>query len=426
MRERRGSLPLQALPGSRADGVEAAMRNPQDPIAAMIAANRALKREMLRDLEQMSRRQLLRRGGTLVAGASAASILFKAGIPLHASAQEETPPLPEYDGIPENLKGSGEVRVQSWGGAFQDAQREAYFLPFQELSGITVIESEGPDPSKIKAMVDTGNVEQDVVQMDRSDIIRLEKEGDYWEEIDYSLFDVENIDEGRRYKYSVDMLPYATVIGYRNDVFPEGPQGQADFWNQDAFPGPRTTAGGTGGVSPYLGFGLIADGVSKDEVYPIDIDRGYEMFSLLKPNVPKFWEAGAQPAQMLTDNEVVMAHSWNGRMHAIIQEGAPVTVQWNEAELATDVWAIPKGAANAENAQKFAAFITLPVSQARLSYLIPYGSVNNASVELMTPEQLESLPTAPAYLEKMFIRDIQWWVDNSDAVTERWNEFILE
>ena len=142
--------------------------------------------------------------------------------------------------------------------------------------------------------------------------------------------------------------------------------------------------------------------------------------------MPKFWEAGAQPAQMLTDNEAVMAHSWNGRMHAIMQEGAPVTVQWNEAELATDVWAIPKGAANAENAQKFAAFITLPVSQARLSYLIPYGSVNNASVELMTPEQLENLPTAPAYLEKMFIRNIDWWVENRDAVLERWNEWILE
>jgi putative spermidine/putrescine transport system substrate-binding protein len=332
------------------------MRNPWDPIVEMQTANRALRRQMLRDLELMSRRQLLRRGGTLVAGASAASMLFKAGIPLHASAQDE----------------------------------------------------------------------QDIVQQDRSDIILLEKEGDYWEEIDYSLFDVDNIAEHHRYKYSVDMLPYATVIGYRNDVFPEGPQGQADFWNQETFPGPRTTASGVGGVTPYLAFGLIADGVSKDEVYPIDIDRAYEMFSQLRPNVPKFWEAGAQPAQMLTDNEVVMAHSWNGRMHAIILEGAPVTVQWNEAELATDVWAIPKGAANAENAQKFAAFITLPVSQARLSYLIPYGSVNKASAELMTPELLETLPTAPAYLDKMFIRNIDWWVENRDAVLERWNEWILE
>jgi putative spermidine/putrescine transport system substrate-binding protein len=402
------------------------MRKPWDPIAEMQAANRALKRAMLRDLDEMSRRELLRRGGKLVAGASAASILFKAGIPLIASAQEETPPLPEYDGIPENLKGTGEVRVQSWGGAFQDAQREAYFVPFQELSGITVIESEGPDLSKVKAMVDTGNVEQDVVEFDLSDILALEKEGDYWEPIDYSLFDVDHIDEVRRYKYAVDMLPYGTVIGYRNDVFPEGPQGQADMWDVDTFPGPRATVGGSGGVTPFLEAALIADGVAMTELYPLDIERAYASLGKLKPNVAKFWDAGAQPAQMLTDKEAVMVHSWNGRMHAIQKEGAPVTVQWNEAQLATDVWAIPKGAANAENAQKFSAFITLPVSQARLSYLIPYGSVNTASAELMTPEQLENLPTAPAYLEKMFIRDIPWWVDNREAVLERWNEWILE
>jgi putative spermidine/putrescine transport system substrate-binding protein len=403
------------------------MRNPWDPIVEMQAASHARRREMLRDLELMSRRQLLRRGGALVAGASAASILFKAGIPLHASAQEETPPLPEYkDGIPENLKGSGEVRVQSWGGALQEAQRKAYFEPFQELSGIKVIESEGPDLSKIKAMVDTGNVEQDIVQIDRSEVILLEKQGDYWEPIDYSLFDTDNIDETHRYKYSVDMLPYATVIGYRNDVFAEGPSGQFDFWDVEKFPGPRSTEAGSGGVLPFLEAALIADGVSMDEVYPIDIERAYASLARIKPDVVKFWEAGAQPAQMLTDNEAVIVHSWNGRMYAIQQEDAPVTVQWNEAMLATDVWTIPKGAANAENAQKFIAFITLPVSQARLSYLIPYGSVNKASAELMTPEQLENLPTAPAYLEKMFVKDIDWWVENRDAVTDRWNEWILE
>jgi putative spermidine/putrescine transport system substrate-binding protein len=402
------------------------MRNRWDPLEELQAANLALKRTMLRDLDQMSRRQLLRRGGKLVAGASAASILFKSGIPLHASAQAETPPLPEYGEIPENLKGSGEVRVQSWGGAFQDAQREAYFQPFQELSGITVIESEGPDISKIKAMVDTGNVEQDIVQVDRNNVIILEQEGDYWEPIDYSLFDVDNIAEEHRYTYSVDMLPYGTVIGYRTDAYPEGPQGQADFWNLEAFPGGRATEGGAGGLVPFLEAALIADGVAMDELYPLDIERAYESLGRIKADVVRFWEAGAQPAQMLTDNEAQMVHSWNGRMHAIIQEDAPVAVQWNEAMMATDVWAIPKGAANAENAQKFAAFITLPVSQARLSYLIPYGSVNSASAELMLPEQLEGLPTAPAYKEITFIRNIEWWVENREAVLDRWNEWILE
>jgi putative spermidine/putrescine transport system substrate-binding protein len=313
-------------PGWRAlHGLEAAMRNPWDPIVEMQAASRTRRREMLRDLELMSRRQLLRRGGALVAGASAASILFKAGLPLHASAQEETPPLPEYkDGIPENLKGSGEVRVQSWGGAFQDAQREAYFKPFQELSGIKVIESEGPDPSKVKAMVDTGNVEQDVVQMDRSDIILLEKQGDYWEEIDYSLFDTANIDEFRRYKYSIDMLPYAQMIGYRTDAFPEAPQSWADFWNTETFPGPRTMISGSGGLYPFLEAALIADGVPVAEVYPIDIERAYESLSKIRDSVVKWWEAGAVPAQMLADNEAVLAVIWNGRMKALLDEGVPV------------------------------------------------------------------------------------------------------
>ena len=141
---------------------------------------------------------------------------------------------------------------------------------------------------------------------------------------------------------------------------PKAPPSQADFWDQEAFPGPRTTTAGTGGVTPFLEAGFMATGTPLDAIYPMDIDQAYANFDAIKPHVVKFWEAGAQPAQMLTDNEAVMAHSWNGRTHAIIQEGAPVAVVWNEAQLATDVWAIPKGAANAENAQKFAAFITLP------------------------------------------------------------------
>jgi putative spermidine/putrescine transport system substrate-binding protein len=54
------------------------------------------------------------------------------------------------------------VRVCSYGGAFQDAQRRAYFEPFERLSGIKVIEVQGPDPAKVKAMVDTKNIEYDV------------------------------------------------------------------------------------------------------------------------------------------------------------------------------------------------------------------------------------------------------------------------
>ena len=398
--------------------------NPKSPIGGAPYQD-AVRRSILRDLDAMSRRTLLKHGGRF----ATAGALFAAGFPLVASAQDATPAaieLPEITEIPENLKGSGEVTVASYGGTFQDAQREAYFKPFEQLSGIKVNEAEGPSTAQVKAMVDTGNIEWDVAQFDRSNVINLERKGDYWEEIDYSLFDTANIDEFRRYKYSVDMLPYAQMIGYRTDAFPEAPQTWADFWNSETFPGPRTMISGSGGLYPFLEAALIADGVPVAEVYPIDIERAYESLSKIRDSVVKWWEAGAVPAQMLADNEAMLAVIWNGRMQALLDEGVPVAPQWNQGALLTDVWAIPKGAPNKENAQKFAAFITMAIPQARLSKLIPYGSVNQASNQYFTEEELSSLITAPPIVDQLFMYDSAWWADNLDSVLERWNEWILE
>jgi putative spermidine/putrescine transport system substrate-binding protein len=385
-------------------------------------------RAVARERQRLTRRELLKRSGRVAMGVGAASGLVAAVMPLGGRAQTATPspavPLPEITTIAESLKGSGEVTVCSYGGALQDAQRLAYFEPFEQLSGIRVTEAEGPDRAKIKAMVDTGNVEWDVAQLDRSDIITLEQTGDYWEEIDYSLFDTANIDESRRYRYSVDMLPYASILAYRTDGFPNPPQGWKDFWDTSAFPGARTMTAG-GALSPDLEFALIADGVALGELYPLDIDRAFDSLSTIREHVVKYWDAGVIPAQMLSDNEAVLGVALNDRIDVIQAEGAPVAVQWNEGMLATDVWAIPKGAPNATNAQKFAAFITTAEAQARLSSLMPYGFVNNRSAEFLPAERLARLPTAPDIRARLFDRNVEWWVANIVAVTDRWNEWIL-
>lgn len=390
-----------------------------------IAYQQNVRAGILRDLDAMSRRALLKHGGRF----AAASAMFAAGFPLVASAQDASPvpvALPEITSIPDNLKGTGSVTVASYGGTFQDAQREAYFKPFEQLSGIKVNEAEGPSTAQVKAMVDTGNIQWDVAEFDRAGVINLERKGDYWEEIDYSLFDTANIDESRRYKYSVDMLPYAQIQGYRTDAFPNAPQNWADFWDTTKFPGPRTMISGNGGLWPYLEAALMADGVAITELYPIDIDRAYKSLDKIRDAVVKWWEAGAVPAQMLTDNEAVLAVIWNGRMKALLDAGVPVAPVWNQGGLLTDVWAIPKGAPNKENAQKFAAFITMAIPQARLSKLIPYGSVNNASTQYFSEAELENMITAPKIRSQMFQLDSAWWADNQDAVLERWNEWILE
>jgi putative spermidine/putrescine transport system substrate-binding protein len=372
----------------------------------------------------LSRRRLIAGAAKLGLTAAAASALTS---PFAMPALAAAPALPAIGTIPDKLKGSGEVRVCSFGGAFQAAQRQAYFKPFEQLSGIKVIESEGPDVAKVKAMVDTGNIQYDVGEFDRADVVDLSHKGDYWEPLDYSLFDVAHIDQAYRAKDSIGMLPYGQVYAYRTDAFGgKVPKDNADLWDVAKFPGSRCLQSGSGGLTPDLEVALMASGVAKDKVYPIDIDKAFASLSKIKPHVDKWWTAGAQPAQLLNDNEVTMATAWNGRIYAIQQNGAKVQVVWHNQLLRTDAWAIPKGAPNRENAQKFTAFITMAAPQARLSMLIPYGFVNDGAAKLVPAERLAQLPTAPDIKKQLLVYDSDWWGNHRDAVLARWNKFLLE
>src|ERR1700722_10381606 len=324
-----------------------------------------------------SRRQFIAnaaRYGLTVTAAAALTQPF--AFPVAALAADVE--LPKIDSIPDKLKGSGTVRICSYGGALQDAQGKAYFKPFEELSGIKVIEAEGPDPAKVKAMVDSKNIEYDVTELDGADVLTPQKGGEYFEPNAYSLFDADNIDPTFRQKLYVNMLPYAQIFAYRTDAFKgKAPKDNKDLWDTTNFPGPRSLQAGASGSNADLELATMATGVPADKVYPIDLHKAFASLAKIKPNVSKWWDAGAIPAQLLNDDEVVMATAWNGRIAAIQANKAPVEIVWQDQLLRNDCWAVINGAANAQNAQKFTAFITMAVPQARLSSLIPYGFVNN-------------------------------------------------
>jgi putative spermidine/putrescine transport system substrate-binding protein len=371
-----------------------------------------------------SRRELLRRSGALAALTGSAAFLGASPFTRLAAAQDATPAsvtLPEITDVPAKLKGSGEVIVASWGGAVLDAQLISTIEPFQELTGIKVTVAESPDPSKIKAMVDTGNIEWDVVWLGLGDVLALDG---YFEEMDYAYFDLENISPEFVGKHSLASVLFAEILAYRTDAYPEAPQGWADFWDVEKFPGGRAMPAAA--QLPFVEAAVMAAGVPKDEVYPVDLDLAFESFDKIKPHVVKWWEAGAQPPQMLTDNEVPMSVAFNGRITPIQKEGAPVDIQWNQGLLARDDLAIIKGAPNRENAFKFCAFASLPAPQARFSMQIPYGFVNTKAAELIPADILATLPTSPEILPNLLLRDEQWWAENRGPLLDRWNEWVLE
>ena len=332
---------------------------------------------------------------------------------------------PEQKTVPDILKGSGEIRIATFGGTMQSTQMKAYFEPFEKITGIKVRPFPGSSATKVKAMVDTGNVEWDLAQLSRGSIMNLQKSGDYFEKIDYSIID-DGVTPEYRFEYGLEMLVWAQVMAYRTDAFKGAkPTGWADFWDTKKFPGDRAMFGTSGGGWPEMEFALMAAGVAPDKLYPLDIDKALTSYAKIKKEVFKWWDTGAVPIQLLTDREVTMTTVWNGRMAALQAAGVPGAISWPQGLLKRDAWGIPKGAKNKANAMKFVAYSTMAIPQARVALGIPYGSVNSKSNEYIPADRLAILPSAPDIKKQLVTYNYDWWIANREQAVSKFNKWLL-
>src|SRR5262249_32862489 len=71
-----------------------------------------------------------------------------------------------------------QLTITSWGGAYQESQREAYMKPFQKDSGTKITEEEyNGEIAKIRAMVEAKSVTWDVVDVDTQTALAACAEG---------------------------------------------------------------------------------------------------------------------------------------------------------------------------------------------------------------------------------------------------------
>ena len=84
-----------------------------------------------------------------------------------------------------------------------------------------------------------------------------------------------------------------TALCYRSGKYRDGgPSTWADFWDVKKFPGSRSLCLS---YSPRtLIFALLADGVPRDQLYPLDIDRAFKKLDQIKPHVKVWWREGTQ------------------------------------------------------------------------------------------------------------------------------------
>lgn len=334
-----------------------------------------------------------------------------------------------------------EVNVVSWGGAYERSQVEAYNKPFTEKTGIKVNMIAADNPATpLKAQVEAKNISGDVFDIEVSDAIRLCDEGALVE-IDPAMLPaapdgtpaVDDFIDGALQDCAVANIFWGTVIAYDTTKF-EGnpPASAADFFDLEKFPGQR---GLPKNPKRTLYLALIADGASADEIYDLlgsdeGVARAFAKLDTIKDSVV-WWEAGAQPVQLLADGEVTMATGYNGRFFdAMVGEGKPFEIIWDGQYMDLDMFAIPKGSPNPEAAMEYLKFATDTQRLADQAKYIAYGPARASSANLVgmyqdgKTEMAPHMPTNPDHMTNAVMDDPEFWADHDAELSERFNSWL--
>ena len=122
-----------------------------------------------------------------------------------------------------------------------------------------------------------------------------------------------------------------------------------------------------------------------------------------------------------------MTSAYNGRISGINKtEGRMFKVVWPGSIYAVDSWVVLKDSPNKDAAMDFIAFASAPENQVKLPQYIAYGLPNKEAAAAVPPEQQQELPTAPANLEGAIALDTDFWVDNVEELTERFNAWLAQ
>lgn len=335
-----------------------------------------------------------------------------------------------------------DVTVMSWGGAYGAAQNEAHVKPWSAATGnaAVMVDSDNPAPA-IKAMVEAGNVTVDVASVEYADAIRLCDEG-ILEPIDAASLPAapdgtpatEDFLAGAITECGVSTDIWSNVFAYDSTKLNPGPTVAADFFDLEKFPGKR---GLKKGAKAVLEFALLGDGVPASEVYavlntPEGVDRAFAKLDTIKSEVV-WWEAGAQPPQLLADGEVVMTTAYNGRIfNAAMTEGKPFQIVWDGQIYENEMYVVPKGAPNKDLAMDFIRYATSTDGLRAQATQISYGPARKSSFaeELLFKDgktvMAPHLPTAPENLGNALETSSDFWVDHDAELNERFQAWLAQ
>ncbi len=327
---------------------------------------------------------------------------------------------------PEADKKPDKLTVASWGGAYSESQKRAYFTPFQDETGIAIeLVSHNGAFGALTAAGETELPKWDLVDLGPATLESACRDGKL-EKVDASTLAAasdgtsarEDFLPGTLHECGVPSVAWASAIVYDKRAFKKSaPKTASDFFDVKRFPGKRALP-----RSPKytLELALMADGVKPEKVYETlatsdGVSRALKKLDAIRNHVV-WWDRAHEPLKLLASKDAAMAMAFNGRIFsAIVAENRPFATIWDGQVFDLDLWAIPKGSPNKASALELITFATKPGQLARQARWFPYGPVRKSALDLIGkhPEvdvnMSDYIPTSKANFKRALRMDAGWW-----------------
>lgn len=321
------------------------------------------------------------------------------------------------------------ITAVGWGGNWDTAYKEGVWDRYTAETGVPIVTEEwGGEIARVRTQVQSGNIIYDLVSAEAPSVEIGCAEGLFVRLTPEITGDPASYHPGTIHDCGVASDTWATILAYRTDLVEgEGPRSWADFWDVDRFPGKR---GMLAQAQYTLENAMMADGVAPGDVYeelrkPGGVDRAFAMLDKIKPHVV-WWSSSTQAIQNLDSGEVIMTDQYNARItHEIVNEGKSYAIVWEAGYFyGTDMWAVVKGAPNEEAALELLRWFSVPEHQAGFSKLYAYGTGRVEAVNYVPEEWQRHLPTAPHHVQHGASYDTEFWVENKEALEERFRVWL--
>jgi len=323
------------------------------------------------------------------------------------------------------LKGDGHVVVCTWGGHYTDVMDQVWFQKFTDATDITVSSTAIPDMAKLEVMDQVNNVEWDLIDTEGTQMAVAINKGllapiDY--DLIHSIVPKEQLNGAVCKEYGIGSVAFSTCIGWRPSVAGDvGPADWKELFDTTKFKGRRALYAQP---RPTFEIALMAAGVPKDEIYPMNIDEAFEACDAIKDKVDLWVERTSQWDVLMESGEVDLVGASLSRLESGRKAGY-FNYHFNQSIVEQSYWTVPTKAPGREDAMKLLAWMMQAEGMRDYVTEMPVYVLTNTSIyDGLPPETSKLLPGNPENAKLNMYIDEDWWGANAEAVQTRWLDWM--